>query len=91
MGALDGGLPAAVADSAQPGTHPSSRTCSAAPRRSRTLQAVLRADYLHQPAAIEDAMGIHALALLALLKRGLRRLSVRPWRRTHDRASDRLG
>lgn len=31
------------------------------------LQAVLRADYLHQPAAVEDAMGIHALALLDLL------------------------
>jgi hypothetical protein len=31
------------------------------------LQAVLRADYLHQPAAVEDAMGVHALALLGLL------------------------
>lgn len=31
------------------------------------LQAVLRADYLHQPAAVEEAMGVHALALLGLL------------------------
>jgi len=31
------------------------------------LQQVLRADYLHQPVAVEDAMGVHALALLALL------------------------
>ncbi|WP_433505483.1 IS110 family transposase [Pseudonocardia halophobica] len=31
------------------------------------LQAVLRADYLHQPAVVEQAMGVHALALLALL------------------------
>jgi transposase len=31
------------------------------------LQAVLRADYLDQPAAVEEAMGVHALALLGLL------------------------
>jgi hypothetical protein len=28
---------------------------------------VLRADYLHQPVTVEDAMGVHALALLSLL------------------------
>jgi transposase len=28
------------------------------------LQQVLRADYLHQPVTVEDAMGVHALALL---------------------------
>ena len=31
------------------------------------LQQVLRADYLHQPVTVEDAMGVHALALLSLL------------------------
>jgi transposase len=37
------------------------------PVEATRLQQVLRADYLHQPAAVEDAMGVHALALLALL------------------------
>ena len=37
------------------------------PAEATRLQQVLRADYLHQPATVEDAMGVHALALLALL------------------------
>ena len=37
------------------------------PAEATRLQQVLRADYLHQPGAVEDAMGVHALALLALL------------------------
>jgi transposase len=37
------------------------------PAEATRLQQVLRGNYLHQPGAVEDAMGVHALALLALL------------------------